>query len=175
MARPCCSIMSMRMNRTTNKAQMRRQSMINRPSKFAFVDEGEVVRRLDVDRDTVLALVREGRLRAYPGVGKGSFYRVSDIERLAGELRPIQGRPGEDEQIAQAEESASTRKLFDPAYKVHVRLQADLKWYDLTDDDLLAWVRELHPDGYARQRANVISVIERLQRLVTLMDNAASH
>ncbi|HEU0028137.1 MAG TPA: hypothetical protein VFQ25_13570, partial [Ktedonobacterales bacterium] len=65
-------------------------------------------------------------------------------------------------------------KLFDPAYKVHVRLLADLKWYDLNDDDLRAWVREMTADGYARQRGNITMVIERLQRLLTLMDEAAS-
>lgn len=146
---------------------------MNRPSRFAFVDEGEAVRRLDIDRDTLLAFVRAKRLRSYPGVGKESFYRISDIERLAAELHP---EPGSQE-AAQGvgEENISTRKVFDPAYKVYVRLLADLKWYDLTDDDLAAWVRELHPDGYLRQRTNITSVIERLQRLVMLMDAAAAH
>ncbi len=145
---------------------------MNRPSRFAFVDEGEAVRRLDIDRDTLLALVREKRLRAYPGVGKESFYRVSDIERLAVELHPDQGKQGATANAD--EEGVSTRKVFDPAYKVHVRLLADLKWYDLTDDDLAAWVRELHPDGYLRQRTNITNVVERLQRLLALMDEAAA-
>ena len=65
-------------------------------------------------------------------------------------------------------------KLFDPAYKVHVRLQADLKWYDLRDEELRAWVREMTADGYSRQRANITMVIERLQRLVALMDEAVA-
>ncbi|MEO7000535.1 MAG: hypothetical protein ABI068_01865 [Ktedonobacterales bacterium] len=152
--------------------------MMNRPSKFSFVDEGEAVRRLDVDRETLLAFVQEKRLRSYPGVGKGAFYRVSDLETLAAELR---AQRGEEEQEASsgdgrdtgAETAPSTRKVFDPAYKVHVRLQADLKWYDLTDDDLQAWVRELHPDGYTRQRANITSVITKLERMIALMDEAA--
>lgn len=150
---------------------------MNRPTKFSFVDEGEVVRRLDVDRDTVLAFVREGRLRAYPGVGKGNFYRVSEVDALAATLRSAeaaQAGPTADAATTEAT-GASTRKIFDPAYKVHVRLQADLKWYDLADEELQAWVRELHPDGYERQRANITSVIARLQRLVTLMDEAATH
>ncbi len=142
---------------------------MNRPSRFAFLDEGEALRTLGVDRDTLQALVKEGRLRAYRGFGTGSFFRTSDLEELYTELR--------GEELAAATsgaEPAGGRKVFDPAYKVHVRLQADLKWYDLDDDDLRAWVREMTADGYARQRTNVTRVIERLQRLVGLMDEAAA-
>lgn len=143
---------------------------MNRPSKFSFIDEGEAVRRLDVDRDTLLTFVREKRLRAYPGVGKGNFYRLSEVESLARELH------GEHEQAAAAErdEPPAKGKLFDPAYKTHVRLQADLKWYDLSDDDLRAWVREMTADGYDRQRTNISMVIGRLQRLIALMDEAVA-
>lgn len=136
--------------------------------KFAFLDEGEALRRLGVDRDTLLGFVARKRLRAYPGVGKGNFFRANDIEALAAELHAGEALP-----TAPGEAAPSGRKLFDPAYKVHVRLAADLKWYDLEDEDLQAWVREMTPDGYARQRANISAVIARLQRLVELMDTAA--
>lgn len=144
-----------------------------KPSRFSFVDEGEAVRRLRVDRETLLELVSSKRLRAYPGVGKGNFFRVGDLEKLAAELHPA---------VAQAPSlqgvdllnPTNQRRQHDPAYKVHLRLQADLKWYDLTDDDLQAYVRELHPAAYEKQRSNVTSVIERLERLVTLMDEAAA-
>jgi hypothetical protein len=144
-----------------------------KPSRFSFVDEGEAVRRLRVDRETLLELVSSKRLRAYPGVGKGNFFRVGDLEKLAEELHPA---------VAQAPSlqgvdllnPTNQRRQHDPAYKVHLRLQADLKWYDLTDDDLQAYVRELHPAAYEKQRSNVTSVIERLERLVTLMDEAAA-
>jgi hypothetical protein len=145
--------------------------MMNRPNRFSFVDEGEALRTLGVDRDTLLALVKEGRLRAYRGFGAGSFFRTSDLEALYVELR------GEELAAAATEGGESlqgTRKVFDPAYKVHVRLLADLKWYDLEDDDLRAWAREMTPDGYSRQRTNVTRVVERLQRLVQLMDEAAA-
>ena len=59
-----------------------------KPSRFSFVDEGEAVRRLNVDRETLLELVASKRLRAYPGVGKGNFFRVGDLEKLAEELHP---------------------------------------------------------------------------------------
>jgi hypothetical protein len=142
-----------------------------RSGGFAFIDEGEALRALDIDRDTLLSFVREKRLRAYPGVGKGNFFRMSDVQALAREL-------GGAEEAAEAETTneATTPakgKLFDPAYKVHVRLLADLKWYDLSDDDLRAWTREMTADGYTRQRANITMVMERLQRLLTLMDETA--
>ena len=144
-----------------------------KPSRFSFVDEGEAVRHLRVDRETLLELVSSKRLRAYPGVGKGNFFRVGDLEKLAEELHPA---------VAQAPSlqgvdllnPTNQRRQHDPAYKVHLRLQADLKWYDLTDDDLQAYVRELHPAAYEKQRSNVTSVIERLDQLVTLMDEAAA-
>jgi hypothetical protein len=147
--------------------------MLHQNSRFAFLDEGEALRRLGVDRDTLLALVREKRIRAYPGVGKGNFYKQKDLETLYTELHldtapdlPVEG---------EGEPAVIGRKLFDPAYKVHVRLQADLKWYDLEEQDLQAWVRELHADGYVRQRSNITRVIDTLTRLVTLMDQAASN
>ena len=145
----------------------------NSNSRFSFLDEGEALRRLGVDRDTLLTLVREKRLRAYPGVGKGNFYRVSDLDKLAAEMRPAQ--EAEQPRPAITLESITARKQHDPAYKVHLRLQADLKWFDITDDDLRAWVRELHPDGYRRQRTNLNAFIAKFERLRGMMDEAASH
>jgi hypothetical protein len=149
------------------------------PGRFAFVDEGEAVRRLDVDRDTLVSLVRSGRLRAYPGVGKGNFYKLGDLQALAAELHPPTPAPAapepEPEPEAPTSAGAVRRAQHDPAYRVHLRLQADLKWYDLSDADLALWVRELHPDAYERQRTNISTVIAKLQRLLTLMDEAAAN
>lgn len=153
----------------------------NRPtSKFSFLDEGEAIRRLGIDHDTLLTYVREKRLRAYPGVGKGSFFRVSDLDKLAAELglaRPpaplIIAASGPGGPLLSAE-SITVRKGHDPAYKVHLRLQADLKWFDITEADLAAWVRELRPDGYRRQRNNIDAVIAKLEHLRDLMDAAAA-
>lgn len=143
-----------------------------RPSRFSFVDEGEAVRRLNVDREKLLELVASKRLRAYPGVGKGNFFRVGDLEKLAKELHPTSVE-APSLQGVDLLNPTTQRRQHDPAYKVHLRLQADLKWYDLSDEDLLAYVRELHPAAYEKQRSNVTSVIERLERLVALMDEAA--
>lgn len=147
-----------------------------KPSRFSFVDEGEAVRRLNVDRETLLELVASKRLRAYPGVGKGNFFRVGDLEALAVELHPAIVATPATPATPDADEGNSTnqRRQHDPAYKVHLRLQADLKWYDLTDEDFQTYVRELHPAAYEKQRSNVTRVIEKLEQLVALMDDAAA-
>jgi hypothetical protein len=134
------------------------------------------VRRLGVDHDTVLSLVRAGRLRAYKGVGKGHFFKMADLVALAAELHPPAAEPEAEEPEPTADEApaAPKRPQHDPAYKVHLRLQADLKWYDLSDADFRTWVRELHPEAYARQRTNIHAVIAKLQRLLALMDEAAA-
>jgi hypothetical protein len=142
-------------------------------SKFAFLDEGEAMRRLGVERDTLLTFVREKRLRAFPGVGKGNFFRVADLDRIYAELHPAD--LAHDDAPPATPEGIAARKQHDPAYRVHLRLQADLKWFDITDDDLAAWVRELHPDGYARQRANITRWLAKLGHLRDLMDEAAAH
>lgn len=145
--------------------------MMNTPMKFAFLDEGEALRRLGVDRDTLLAFVAAKRLRTYPGVGKGNFFRAKDVDALYAELHA----DADNMPAASAGEAPPAgRKLFDPAYKVHVRLQADLKWYDLEDADLRAWAREMTPDGYARQRQNIEMVIAKLRRMRELMDETAA-
>ncbi|HEV8193994.1 MAG TPA: hypothetical protein VGP82_21310 [Ktedonobacterales bacterium] len=139
-------------------------------ARFSFVDEGEAVRRLGIERDELLALVQSKQLRAYPGVNKGYFFRVSDLDALATKLHPEQQMAADLE----AEEAPNPRKQHDPAYKVHLRLQADLKWYDLTDDDFRAYIRELHPSAYEKQRMNVTNVVAKLERLVAMMDESAT-
>ncbi len=147
-----------------------------RPARFAFVDEGEAVRRLGVSRDELLTLVEKGRLRAYPGVGKGNFFRVNDLDALAAELHPqptsAPATAGDRVPITLGG-LAGPRKEHDPAMKVHLRLQADLKWYDIKEDEVRAWVRELHPAAYEKNRGNIQQVIGILNHLVELIDAAS--
>ena len=134
-------------------------------SRFAFIDDSEALRRLGVDRKTLEQLIREKRLRAYGGVGKDAFFKAGDVEALAAELHPPV------EETTQPEETpAEEKKRHDPAMRVHLRLQADLKWFDLSDDDIAAWFRELRPEGYQRQRSNIVEVMRKLQSIVDLID-----
>ncbi len=133
-------------------------------SRFAFIDDSEALRRLGVDRKTLEQLIQEKRLRAYGGVGKDAFFKAGDVEALAAELHPAA------EVAAPEETSAEAKKRHDPAMRVHLRLQADLKWFDINDDDIAAWFRELRPDGYQRQRSNIAEVMRKLQQIVDLID-----
>jgi hypothetical protein len=158
----------------------------NKPARFSFVDEGEAVRRLSVSRDHLLSLVESKRLRAYPGVGKGNFFRVSDLDALAVELHPAPppspsgavpitlGGLAKAGASGQSGISVAARKEHDPAMKVHLRLQADLKWLDLSEDDLRAWVRELHPAAYEKNRGNLVRVAGIFSHLLELIDVAAA-
>jgi len=140
-------------------------------SRFAFIDDSEALRRLGVDRKTLEQFIKEKRLRAYGGVGKDAFFKAGEVEALYAELHPPTQAPAEE---TPAEEKKAGPPRHDPAMRVHLRLQADLKWFDINDDDIAAWFRELRPDGYQRQRANILEVIRKLQHMVDLIDTTSA-
>ncbi|HEY7347690.1 MAG TPA: hypothetical protein VH599_05175 [Ktedonobacterales bacterium] len=137
-------------------------------SRFAFIDDSEALRRLGVDRKTLEQFIREKRLRAYGGVGKDAFFKANEVEALYAALHPA-AEAAEPEE-APAEEKKAGPPRHDPAMRVHLRLQADLKWFDISDGDIDSWFRELRPDGYQRQRSNILEVMRKLQRMLDLID-----
>ncbi len=137
-------------------------------SRFAFIDDSEALRRLGVDRKTLEQFIKEKRLRAYGGVGKDAFFKTGEVEALAAALHPPAEAPAPEEPPVGEKKAGPPR--HDPAMRVHLRLQADLKWFDISDDDIASWFRELRPDGYQRQRANILEVMRKLQRIVDLID-----
>jgi hypothetical protein len=140
--------------------------------KFAFLDDSEVLRRLGIDRKTLEQFVKEGRLRTYGGVGKGAFFRASEVEALYAVLHPeVLEEPAEE---ASPAEVKPTRPGHDPAMRVHLRLQADLKWFDIREEDIAAWMRELSPEAYQRQRSTILQVIGKLQHIVDLIDASSA-
>ncbi|GCE10281.1 helix-turn-helix domain-containing protein [Tengunoibacter tsumagoiensis] len=152
--------------------------MLNNPGsgRFAFVDAGDAARRLGVDRITLDNWVKEGRIKARRGVGRESFFKASDVEALYNELNPtseLAAAVAMDEQ-----ESASgvvttepTRKKQDPQMRVYLRLQADAKWFDISDEDIRFWYQQLAPDGYERNKRNVEHTIKKLQYIVSLIED----
>lgn len=136
-------------------------------SRFSFVDEGEALRRLKVDRPTFEGLVKQGRLKPMRGMGKDAFYRVSDLDALSSELHPPVEAEAEEEM-----ESGKKGKQHDPAMRVHLRLQADLKWLEISEEDLHLWFREVHTDAYSRYQNNVRQVMQKLQMILDLVDQA---
>jgi hypothetical protein len=153
-----------------------------------FVDDTDAQRQLGVDRLTFEALLREKRLRPVSRQGTIQFFRTADIMRLRAELYPESEAEDAAEAQAVAEGSApapsssaapetaalaatpARKKGHDPAMRVHLRLTADLKWYDISDADLQAWFDQLHPDTYARRRANAEFVKQRMEQIIALID-----
>ncbi len=153
--------------------------MVNKPGsgRFAFMDAGEVARRLGIDRVTLALWVKEGRIKTHRGVGREAFFRASDVEALYKELHPSTELAAavaadESESAGEASPTATARKKQDPQMRVYLRLQADAKWYDTSEDDIRFWFQQLAPDGYERNKRNAEHTIKKLQYLVSLIDEA---
>ncbi len=54
--------------------------------------------------------------------------------------------------------------------RVYLRLQADAKWYDTSEEDIRQWFLQLAPDGYERNKKNAEHSIKKLQYLVSLIE-----
>jgi len=157
--------------------------MMNIPAsggRFAFMDASEVARRLKIDRLTLDQWIREGRIKAYRGVGKDSFFKTAEVETLYKELYPeteVAVAVAADESESAAAPSApplqlGVRKKQDAQMRVYQRLLADAKWYDISEADIREWARQLAPDGYDRNKKNAQHAIQKLQYAVSLIEEA---
>jgi len=153
--------------------------MINKPGggRFAFMDAGDVARRLGVDRVTLDNWVKEGRIKTHRGVGREAFFRTADVEALYQELHPASEvaeaiAADERESAGEPAQSGPVRKKQDPQMRVYLRLQADAKWYDTSEEDIRTWFQQLAPDGYERNKRNALHSIKKLQYLVSLIEEA---
>jgi excisionase family DNA binding protein len=153
--------------------------MVGKPGggRFAFVDAGEAARILGIDRVTLDQWVRDGRIKPHRGVGREAFFRTSEVEALYNELHPAAElaeavAADERESAVGEEKGAPARKKQDPQMRVYLRLQADAKWYDTSEEDIRTWFRQLAPDGYERNKNNAEHTIKKLQYLVSLIEEA---
>jgi excisionase family DNA binding protein len=152
--------------------------MVSRPGsgpRFAFVDAGEAARRLGIDRITLEQWVRDGRIKPHRGVGRDVFFRTADVEALYNELHPPTElaeavAADERESAGEAEKEPVRKRQQDPQMRVYLRLQADAKWYDISEDDIRTWFQQLSPEGYERNKRNAEHTIKKLQFLVSLIE-----
>lgn len=140
--------------------------------RFAFIDASATAQRLGIDRVTLDLWVKEGRLKA-----RGGFFRASDVEALLTELHPAADMADsveEDEQDSAGEVTSGKpgRKKQDPQMRVYLRLQADTKWFDISEDDIHVWFKQLAPDGFERNKRNVEHTIRKLQLVANLIEEA---
>lgn len=149
-------------------------------ARFAFLDAGETARQLEIDRTTLDQWVRDGRIKAYRGVGKDSFFKAAEVEVLYKALHPeaaLAKAIADDERESASAATGqpvqlTVRKKQDPQMRVYLRLQADAKWYDTSEEDIRTWFRQLAPDGYERNKKNAEHTIQKLQYLVRLIEEA---
>ncbi len=144
--------------------------------RFAFIDAGEAARMLGIDRVTLDQWVRDGRIKPHRGVGRDVFFRTSDVEALYNELHPeadlAEAVAADERESAGEAEKVPVRKKQDPQMRVYLRLQADAKWYDVSEEDIRTWFQQLAPEGYERNKRNAEHTITKLQYLVSLIEEA---
>lgn len=151
--------------------------MVGKPGgRLAFIDAGEAARLLGIDRVTLDQWVREGRLKSHRGVGREAFFRTSEVEALYNELHPsaelAEAVAVDELESAGVEEKSPVRKKQEPQMRVYLRLQADAKWYDISEEDIQTWFQQLAPDGYERNKRNAEHTIKKLQYLASLIEEA---
>jgi Helix-turn-helix domain len=150
--------------------------MVSKPGggRFAFVDAGEAARRLDIDRVTLDQWIKDGRIKPHRGVGRDAFFRAADVEALYNEMHPAtelaEAVANDERESAGETVPGPVRKKQDPQMRVYLRLQADAKWYDTSEEDILTWFKQLAPDGYERNKRNAEHTVKKLQYLISLID-----
>lgn len=144
-------------------------------AQFKFIDLPTAAEHLGVTRTELLRWVDEGRIRPFSGKGQQSVFRRTDVERLAGDVRA-----GVEAEAAaatpQAAEATATgveggrRRRRDPIKLMGTRLSMDSRWAEMTDQDIATWLDALEPVQYERVRKVASIAIERLQRVLAMMD-----
>jgi hypothetical protein len=147
-------------------------------SRFKFIDLPTAAEELGMSRLELLRLVDEGRINPFSGKGQQSVFRRADVEALATELRAN----AEAEAAAAAtasEETAETapeaaergrRRRRDPIKLMGTRLSMDSRWAEMSDQDIATWLDALEPVQYDRIRKVADTAIERLQRVLAMME-----
>lgn len=145
---------------------------------FKFIDLPTSAERLGITRHELLEWVEQGRIRPFSGKGQQSVFRTADVDRLAGDVRASVQR-AEDAAIAAAAEPTSGQppaeekrtKRRDAIKLMGTRLSMDSRWAEMSDKDIATWLDALEPVQFDRVRRVAAIAIERLQRVVQMMDD----
>jgi hypothetical protein len=148
------------------------------PTAFKFIDLPTAAERLGTTRNELLQWVDQGRIRPFSGKGQQSVFRAADVEKLALELAapaPVveaEETPVDPAQIPlgstpQAEARRTRRR--DAIKLMGTRLSMDSRWAEMTDQDIATWLDALEPIQFDRVRKVADLAIERLQRVLAMM------
>ena len=150
---------------------------------FKFIDLPTSAERLGITRNELLRLVDEGLIRPFSGKGQQSVFRASDVDKLAGELRAATNAEQAEEaaRAAPIQEAGpqqatptgpDTRTRRRDAIKLMgTRLSMDSRWAEMTDKDIATWLDALEEVQFERVRKVAGIAIERLQRVLQMMDD----
>ncbi len=147
---------------------------------FKYIDLPTAAERLGTTRNQLLQWVDEGRIRPFSGKGQQSVFRTGDVDKLAGELAtPVAAEAEtehaevEPEQVpigSTPQAEARRAKRRDAIKLMGTRLSMDSRWAEMSDKDIATWLDALEPVQFDRVRKVANLAIERLQRVLEMMD-----
>lgn len=148
---------------------------------FKFIDLPTAAEQLGITRTELLRWVDEGRISPFSGKGQQSVFRRADVELLIAEVRAsaeadaeaaaAAATPTAEGGEAPAEVAAGgRRRRRDPIKLMGTRLSMDSRWAEMSDQDIATWLDALEPVQYERIRKVANIAIERLQRVLAMMD-----
>ena len=149
---------------------------------FKFIDLPTSAERLGITRNQLLQLVDEGRIRPFSGKGQQSVFRATDVDKLASELKASSQAEAVATATAIAASDASQEGGAAPAPDVRTRrrdaiklmgtrLSMDSRWAEMSDKDIATWLDALEEVQFERVRKVAGIAIERLQRVLQMMDD----
>jgi hypothetical protein len=153
---------------------------------FKFIDLPTAAERLGTTRTELLKWMDEGRIKPFSGKGQQSVFRTTDVDRLVAEI----ARAAEPALDIAAPDATTTEQAVDStsppgltpnlearrtrrrdAIKLMgTRLSMDSRWAEMSDKDIATWLDALEPVQFDRVRRVANTAIERLQKVLTMMD-----
>jgi DNA-binding transcriptional MerR regulator len=146
---------------------------------FKFIDLPTSAERLGITRTQLLQWVDEGRIKPFSGKGQQSVFRAADVDRLVRETAEAAGLAIQaDEAAAEAGEQAAGQssgkpvrvRRRDPVKLIGTRLSMDSRWAEISDEDIATWLDAIERVQFERVRKVANLSIERLRRVLEMMD-----
>jgi hypothetical protein len=116
----------------------------------------------------------EGRIKPFQGTGQAAVFRTRDVEALAATLA-TERQAAADAAAAEAaappvvaprKREGGVRR--DPVKKVGTRLSQDVRWGEITDEDIAGWFDALDKRSYGAIRYAARQAVTRLNQILDL-------
>ena len=137
----------------------------NAQGRFAYVDARVAAQMFNIDRlRLVQEIIPKYQIRTYGGPSHNPFLKVTDLAIIA-EAEGISRTP-----------DVNTRASLknDGAHQIKQRLTADRRWLAVTESDMRLFLEELDAAQLPAVRAEIGSIRDALDRLLTLLDEKAT-